>query len=104
MQPARETRTVVCEVHTAPALDRLSARPREVEALSALITRVTSTLDMDEVLDHATWVCTALTGCAGALVYLWDEEQDRLVIRGASEGYRHWIGTFSLRLGEGLTG
>ena len=49
MQAARETRTVVCEVHTASALDRLSARPREVEALSALITRVTSTLDMDEV-------------------------------------------------------
>lgn len=94
----------MCEVHTAPALDRLSARPREVEALSALITRVTSTLDMDEVLDHATGVCTTLTGCAGALVYLWDEEQDRLVIRGASAGYRHWIGTFSLRLGEGLTG
>lgn len=104
MQQARATRTVVCEVHTAPALDRLSARPREVEALSALITRVTSTLDMDEVLDHATAVCTALSGCAGALVYLWEEEQDRLVIRGASDGYRHWIDTFSLRLGEGLTG
>jgi GAF domain-containing protein len=102
VHPELETRTVVCEVHTAPAL--LSARPRELEALSALITRVTSTLDMDEVLDHATGVCSALTGCAGALVYLWDEEQDRLVIRGASDGYQRWIGTFSLRLGEGLTG
>jgi signal transduction protein with GAF and PtsI domain len=38
------------------------------------------------------------------LVYLWDDEQERLVIRSAVEGYRHWIGAFSLELGEGLTG
>lgn len=76
----------------------------EVEALSALIARVNSSLDTDEVLDQATEVCTSLVGCAGALVYLWDEELQRLVIRGASEGYRHWIGVFALALGEGLTG
>ena len=76
----------------------------EFEALSALIARVNSSLAMDEVLDQATEVCTSLTGCAGALVYLWDAEQERLVIRGASEGYRHWIDVFSLAPGEGLTG
>ena len=76
----------------------------EVETLSALIARVNSSLDMDEVLDQAAEVCADLVGCAGALVYLWDEEQERLVIRGTSEGYRHWIGVYSLALGEGLTG
>ena len=76
----------------------------EVETLSALIARVNSSLEVDEVLDQAAEVCTALVGCAGALVYVWDEEQERLVIRGASEGYRNWIGTFTLALGEGLTG
>lgn len=85
----------MCDVHTPQG---------ELEALSALIARVNSSLDLDEVLEHATGVCTTLTGCAGALLYLWDEEQERLVIRGASDGYRHWIGEFSLALGEGLTG
>ena len=85
----------MCAVHTSRT---------EVEALSALIARVNSSLDTAEVLDQATEVCIALVGCAGALVYLWDEEQERLVIRGASEGYRHWIGVFTLALGEGLTG
>jgi GAF domain-containing protein len=76
----------------------------EVAVLSALIARVNSSLDVDEVLDHAIEVCAELTGCEGALVYLWDEEQRRLVVRGAVEGYRHWIGGFGLELGEGLTG
>ena len=89
----------MCGVHTTP-----SAAPQTIEALSALITRVNSSLDVDEVLDHAAEVCTELTGCAGALVYLWDEEQRRLVIRGATEGYRRWIGAFGMELGEGLTG
>jgi GAF domain-containing protein len=83
---------------------RLAARPRELEALSALITRVNSSLDVAETLDHIIEVCAELTGCEGALVYLWDEEQRRLVVRGAVEGYKHWIGRFGLELGEGLTG
>ena len=61
----------MCAVHTSRT---------EVEALSALIARVNSSLDTAEVLDQATEVCIALVGCAGALVYLWDEEQERLVI------------------------
>lgn len=76
----------------------------ELRTLSTLVTRVNSSLDVDEVLDQAIEVCAELTGCEGALVYLWDEEQERLVIRSAVEGYRHWIGAFSLELGEGLTG
>jgi GAF domain-containing protein len=82
----------------------LAARPRELESLAALITRVNSSLEVAETLDHAIEVCAELTGCEGALVYLWDEEQRRLVVRGAVEGYKDWIGRFGLELGEGLTG
>lgn len=76
----------------------------ELKTLTALISRVSSSLDVDEVLDQAIELCAELTRCEGALVYLWDDEQERLVIRAAVEGYRHWIGAFSLALGEGLTG
>jgi GAF domain-containing protein len=76
----------------------------EAQALSELIARVNSSLDVAQVLDRAIEVCAELTSCEGALVYLWDEEQQRLVVRGAVDGYRHWIGAFSLELGEGLTG
>ena len=56
------------------------------------------------VLEEAIAVCAELTRCQGALVYLWDDEQERLVVRGAIEGYTEWIGRFSLGMGEGLTG
>lgn len=85
----------MCGVHTAQ---------HESEALFALIARVNSSLDVDEVLNHAAAVCAELAGCEGALVYLWDEEQERLVVRGAVAGYEDWIGAYSLELGEGLTG
>ena len=85
----------MCGVHTAQ---------HESEALFALIARVNSSLDVDEVLNHAAAVCAELAGCEGALVYLWDEEQERLVVRGAGAGYEDWIGAYSLELGEGLTG
>jgi GAF domain-containing protein len=80
----------VCEVHT--------------DALPDLIARINSSLRVEDVLDHAIAVCAEATACEGALVYLWDEEQQRLVVRGAVDGYKHWIGGFGLELGEGLTG
>jgi len=79
-------------------------RPGDLEAISALAARVNRSLDLDQVLEEAIDVCAELTGCRGALVYLWDEEQRRLVVRGAIDGYREWIGRFSLAMGEGLTG
>ena len=85
----------MCGVHTTQ---------HESEALFALIARVNSSLDVDEVLNHAAEVCAELAGCEGALVYLWDDEQERLVIRGAVAGYENWVGAYSLELGEGLTG
>jgi GAF domain-containing protein len=80
----------VCGMHTDP--------------LPELIARINSSLRLEDVLDHAIAVCAQATACEGALMYLWDEEQGRLVVRAAVDGYKHWIGGFGLELGEGLTG
>ena len=85
----------------APATE---ARRGDLPALAELVARMSSSLEPDEVLDHAIEVCAELTGCQGALVYLWDEEHEHLAVRGASEGYRQWVGRFALAAGEGLTG
>jgi GAF domain-containing protein len=82
----------------------VQTRRPDLDAISTLATRVNSSLDIDRVLAEAIAVCAELTGCQGALVYLWDDPQQRLVVRGAIEGYREWIGRFSLAMGEGLTG
>ncbi len=76
----------------------MHTRSTEFEALSALIARVNSSLDDGRGARPGDGGLHVADGCAGALVYLWDAEQERLVIRGASEGYRHWIDVFSLAL------
>jgi GAF domain-containing protein len=76
----------------------------ETEALFDTVASLTSTLHLSRLLTYVAELCAKLTGSAGALVYLWDQDRERLVVRGAVEGYERWVDRFSLALGEGLTG
>jgi GAF domain-containing protein len=82
----------------------LRDKRRETEALFGILASLASTLDIAKLLDYVVHLCKELTGCRGALVYLWDEESERLIVRAGVEGYERWIGRFGLALGEGLTG
>jgi len=82
----------------------LRDRRRETQALFDIIASLASTLDVSKLLGYVVDLCKELTGCHGALVYLWDESRERLVVRAGVEGYEQWVGRFSLALGEGLTG
>jgi GAF domain-containing protein len=84
--------------------DVVQNRRAEMAAVFAMMTALTSTLDLRRLLGYVARLCAELTGCAGVLVYLWDEDRERLVVRAAVEGYERWIDRFSLALGEGLTG
>ena len=74
-----------------------------MQAVFDMVATLTSTLSLDRLLGYVVKLCAELTGCVGSLVYLWDEDGERLVVRAAVEGYEQWIGRFSLALGEGLT-
>ncbi len=84
--------------------DVLQRRRTETQAIFGMMATLTSTLDLKRLLGYVVRLCAELTGCAGALVYLWDEDRERLVVRAAVEGYEQWVGRFSLAMGEGLTG
>ncbi len=84
--------------------DVLQERRDETQPLFELIVSMVSTLDLAKLLRYVVNLCRELTGCYGVLVYLWDDDRERLVVRAAVEGYEQWIGRFSLALGEGLTG
>ncbi len=91
--------------HQADALRQLlQDRREETEALLSLIEGVTSTLDLRELLHEVVELSARITSCRGALLYLWDEELQRLVVRAAVEGYEQWVDRFSLPIGTGLTG
>jgi len=99
------TRRAVAPAEAARALRQmLQVQRAETGALFEVIANLASTLDLGGLLRYVVRLCMELTGCHGVLVYLWDEDRERLVVRGAVEGYERWVGRFSLALGEGLTG
>jgi len=102
---AARARRAVAPAEAARALRQmLQSRREETQALFSMIAGVASTLSLPELLRYVVKLCAELTGCQGVLIYLWDEDRGRLVVRAAIEGYEQWVGRFSLAMGEGLTG
>ncbi|WP_158603498.1 helix-turn-helix domain-containing protein [Micromonospora radicis] len=61
--------------------------------------------DLVELADDAVQLVARETGAAAVFVYLWDEDEERLVLRVATPGPQQTgVGEIRLRLGEGITG
>jgi len=82
--------------------DALARVQRENETLYAVIKTVSSSLDLDRVLDGIVEIATDATGCHACFIYFLDGE--RLVLRAASPRYSHLVGQLSWGIDEGLTG
>ena len=78
----------------------LAERRAETEAVLSLVRRITSSLDVDEILGEAVRLFAQLTGSAGALIYLLDPDAERLRVRAGTEGYEEWVGVYSLEVGR----
>ena len=74
--------------------DALTRVQRENETLYAVIKTVSSSLDLDRVLDGIVDIATDATNCHAAFIYF--VERDRLVLRAASKSYSHLVGTLAL--------
>src|SRR5919108_1599926 len=95
MAPVAEPdRIRVCDVH-------IGARDEAV-TLRAVITAVSSTLELDEVLAGVVDIATEATGSHACLIYLVDG--DRLVLRAASPVHRQFVGRIEMTFDEGVTG
>ena len=82
--------------------DALARVQRENETLYAVIKTVSSSLDLDRVLDGIVEIATDATGCHACFIYFLDGE--RLVLRAASPRYSHLVGELGWGIEEGLTG
>jgi GAF domain-containing protein len=82
--------------------DALARVQRENETLYAVIKTVSSSLDLDRVLDGIVEIATDATGCHACFIYFVDGE--RLVLRAASPRYSHLVGQLTWGMDEGLTG
>jgi GAF domain-containing protein len=91
---AGPARIRVCDVH-------IGIRDEAV-TLRAVITAVSSTLEIDEVLAGVVDIATEATGSHACLIYLVDG--DRLVLRAASPVHLRFVGRIEMGFDEGVTG
>jgi GAF domain-containing protein len=75
---------------------------QENETLYAVIKTVSSSLDLDRVLNGIVEIATDATGCHACFIYFL--EGDRLVLRAASPRYSRFVGELGLGVDEGLAG
>ena len=86
---------------TVPCMEARAASAGE-SVLSQIISTVSSTLDLEEVLGAVVRLLSDASGVHACFVYLYDARTDALVLRAASEPYAHLAGSIRLERGEGL--
>src|SRR5579859_6691899 len=84
--------------------NKIEILEQENSLLTEVISTVGSTLRLDEVLHLLVDTVVRATSCQVAFIYLYDKDQERLVLAGTSEQYQHLVGKISLALGEGIAG
>lgn len=79
-----------------------SKRLNEVTILKKVITAITSTIQLRELLDKIAHLLAEITGADSSLIYI--KEKKELVLWGSKNPHPRLLGQIKLRLGEGITG
>ena len=83
----------------------LAAAERRGAALAELTLLMSDARNPLTLAQRAVELTARATRAAGAFVYLWDRDEERLVLSVATEGWqRGHTGKIKLRVGEGITG
>lgn len=83
----------------------LAASERRAATLAELTSLMSEGRDAIALAQRAVELTARATKAAGAFVYLWDKDDERMVLRVATDGWqRRHLDTIRLRLGEGVTG
>ena len=111
-QELADARNRIAQLETANADARkrigqletaLDARGAEAAALRRIGEATGQVVTTDEILPIIAEVATQVTGTESALVYLFNDARDTLVLRAATDAPEA-IGRVRLRVGEGITG
>jgi signal transduction protein with GAF and PtsI domain len=77
---------------------------QELEVLYQISTRISSHLELDEVLNHIIELVHQVTQGDACFLYLLDQSMQELVLQASKDPHPEDIGTIRLKLGEGITG
>jgi GAF domain-containing protein len=85
--------------------ESLAVAERRAATLAELTALMSEGRDPLALAQRAVELTARAARAAGAFVYLWDPDEERLVLRVGTEGWqRGHLGRIKLRLGEGITG
>jgi signal transduction histidine kinase len=79
-------------------------RLAEVSTLYTVAERMTSSLDLSQMLDSLVVILRRVLNCRGCCIFLFDENSGLLEIRAASGLKPQWQQMAKLRVGEGISG
>ena len=80
----------------------MTIRNREDSFLARIVSTVSSSLELDEVLTAVVGLLSDASAVHACFLYLVEDSGERLVLRAASDPYGHLVGEVELARGEGL--
>ncbi len=83
---------------------RIVEKNLEADALREIGQAIGSMLNIDEMLKNVADIVVKVTGTDLCLIYLLEDENKELVLRGASGSSKNVVGKVRLKMGEGITG
>src|SRR5579872_1963630 len=84
--------------------EQLKEKDREIALLHAIAGVVSSTQDLDDLLQKFCTMIVEQIDADSVLIYLFDENREEFILRGADKPRTDNVGTVKLKLGEGITG
>ncbi|HID95544.1 MAG TPA: GAF domain-containing protein [Candidatus Latescibacteria bacterium] len=82
----------------------LQQKEEELRILRQIARIISSSLDLDEILRQIVEIAASASGADSCLIYLFDYENEELVLRASKNPDPRILGRIKLRIGEGITG
>src|SRR4029079_17110862 len=80
----------------------MDVKGRSESFLARIVSTVSSSLELDDVLESVVRLLTEASAVHACFVYLLDDAEDALILRAASDPFGHLTGKIRLDRGEGL--
>jgi len=91
-------------LENAQLYEETERRLAEVSTLYTLAQRMSSSLDLNQMLDSLVVILRRVIDCRGCCIFLLDERSGLLEVRAASGLKQKWQSEAKLRVGEGVSG
>jgi len=76
----------------------------ELQILHNTAQLISSSIEINDVLEQILELVTGLTKADSCLIYLYDKKNNELVLRASKKAHPEMLGKIKLKIGEGITG